>query len=57
MKCRILFSVKNKKDSINLLSAELAQRVVKVKTCVFFSKTHCSWSFYFVLQIKRKMVT
>ena len=31
MKCRILFSVKNKKNIINLLSAENAQRVVKVK--------------------------
>ena len=31
MKCQILFSGKNKKNIINLLSAELAQRVVKVK--------------------------
>ena len=30
MKCQILFSGKNKKN-INLSSAELAQRVVKVK--------------------------
>ena len=30
MKCQILFSGKNKKN-INLLSAELAQRVVRVK--------------------------
>ena len=30
MKCRILFSGKNKKNIINLLSAENAQRVVKV---------------------------
>ena len=30
MKCQILFSRKNKKTIINLLSAELAQRVVKV---------------------------
>ena len=37
MKCQILFSRKNKKNIINLLSAEFAQRVVKVnvhlKTC------------------------
>ena len=33
MKCQNLFSgKKNKKNIINLLSAELAQRVVKVKT-------------------------
>ena len=31
MKCQILFSVKNKKNIINLLSAENAKRVVKVK--------------------------
>ena len=32
MKCKILFSGKNKKNIINLLSAENAQRVVKVNT-------------------------
>ena len=31
MKCQILFSGKNKKNITNLSSAELAQRVVKVK--------------------------
>ena len=31
MKCWILFSGKNKKNVISLSSAELAQRVVKVK--------------------------
>ena len=31
MQCQILFSGKNKKNIINLSSAELAQRVVKVK--------------------------
>ena len=31
MKCQILFSGKNKKNNIILLSAENAQRVVKVK--------------------------
>ena len=30
MKCQILFSGKNKKNIINLLSAENAQRMVKV---------------------------
>ena len=30
MKCQILFSWKNKKNAINLSSAELAQRVEKV---------------------------
>ena len=31
MKCQILFAEKNKKNIIDLLSAELAQGVVKVK--------------------------
>ena len=31
MKCQILFSGKNKKNIINLSSAENAKRVVKVK--------------------------
>ena len=31
MRCQILFSGKNKKNIINLSSAENAQRVVKVK--------------------------
>ena len=31
MKCQILFSGKNKKNIINMSSAENAQRVVKVK--------------------------
>ena len=42
MKCRILFSWKNKNNIINLSSAELAHRVVKVNealeksvTCLF----------------------
>ena len=35
MKCQILFSRKNKKNVTNLSSAELAQRVVKVKVLVF----------------------
>ena len=35
MKCQILFSGKNKKNITNLSSAELAQRVVMVKTLFF----------------------
>ena len=31
MKCQIMFSGKNKKNITNLLSAELAKRVVKIK--------------------------
>ena len=40
MKCQILFSGKNKKNIINLSSAENAQRVVKVKyqLCNHFNK-------------------
>ena len=36
MKCQILFSGKNKKNVINLSSAENAQRVVKVKLLIQF---------------------
>ena len=36
MTCQILFSGKDKKKIINLSSAELAQRVVKVNAGVFF---------------------
>ena len=35
MKCQILFSGKNKKNIINLPSAENAQRVVKVNICMY----------------------
>ena len=38
MKCEILFFGKNKKNSINLLSAELAQMVVKVNTVMYNRK-------------------
>ena len=40
MKCQILFSGKNKKNIINLPSAENAQRVVKVNT-MYVSKHMC----------------
>ena len=38
MKCQSLFSVKNKKNIINLASAESAQRVMKVITLFLGSK-------------------
>ena len=38
MKCHILFSGKNKENIANLLSAELAKRMVKVKTNVVKGK-------------------
>ena len=34
MKCQILFAGENKKNTINLSSAELAQRVVKVNLII-----------------------
>ena len=40
MKCQILFSGKNKKNIINLPSAENAQRVVKVKQ---FTRFFCTY--------------
>ena len=36
MKCQSLFSGKNKKNIINLLSAEYVHRVVNAKKSVFF---------------------
>ena len=36
MKCQILFSGKNKKNIINLSSAENAQRVVKVNRFICY---------------------
>ena len=38
MKCQILFSGKNKKNIINMPSAENAQRVVKVK--LYYIRNH-----------------
>ena len=40
MKCQILFSGKNKKNIINLSSAENAQRVVKVNANSYPGKKH-----------------
>ena len=45
MKCQNLFSGKNKKNLINLLSAELAQRVVKVKVPVTTAADHILYFF------------
>ena len=43
MKCKILFSGKNKKNIINLLSAELAQRVIKVTRWAWdWSSEYCN---------------
>ena len=44
MKCQILFSGKNKKNIINLSSAENAQRVVKVN--LHFCDTMAVWFLY-----------
>ena len=35
MKCQSLFSGKNKKNIANLSSAELAQRVVKIRDTIY----------------------
>ena len=43
MKCLILFSGKNKKNITNLSSAELAQKVVKVRSDVKIHKVHFFW--------------
>ena len=40
MNCQILFSGKNKKNVINLLCSELAQRVVMVKKCESYTFGH-----------------
>ena len=39
MKCQILFSGKNKKNTINLSSVELAQREVKFKLQEYFHQS------------------
>ena len=49
MKCQILVLGKNKKNIINLSSAENAQRVVKVKHTVLldaYQVTHQLWGFH-----------
>ena len=40
MKCQILFSGENKKNIINLLSAELAKRVVKINLSILQTAVH-----------------
>ena len=48
MKCHILFSGKNKKNIINLSSAENAQRVVKVKAPI---TTEADDTFKYILYV------
>ena len=45
MKCQILFSGKNKKNIINLSSAENAQRVVKVNIMVLIMQKYETFIF------------
>ena len=53
MKCQILFSGKNKKNIINLSSAKLSQRVVKVNIApkLFCGCSLKSPQMYFVARI------
>ena len=52
MKCQSLFARKNKKNNINLSSAEFAQRVVKVKGKVTVEDNILQYffSFFFIFQ-------
>ena len=57
MKCQILFSWKNKKNTINLLSAEFAQRVVTVNpgsTGIFFLFLHKNVCCEYLLEATRQ---
>ena len=56
MKCQILFSGKNKKNIINLSSAENAQRVVKVKALITTAADNILifWGIFFFFFILRK---
>ena len=45
MKCQILFTGKNKKNIISLLSPENAHRVVKVKAVLLRWANHGPWAF------------
>ena len=57
MKCQILFSGTNKKNIINLSSAENAQRVVKVNNFTYSSKyfLECKSSVIFFYIMKSSM--
>ena len=51
LKCQILFSGKNKKNIINLSSAENAQKVVKVKVPVTAAADNILFFFFFARQV------
>ena len=53
MKCQILFSGKNKKNIINLLSAENAQRVVKVNSLDSISNMRGVWLVFVITMFYR----
>ena len=55
MKCQILFAGKNKKNIINLLSAELAQRVIKVNMLIT-NEAENIFKFYFILIIFQRKI-
>ena len=56
MKCCILFSVKNKKIIINLSSAELAQRVVRViKRKAKTPKVNHMYLIYYLQQVGKRV--
>ena len=62
MKCQILFSGKTKKNIANMLSAKLAQRLVKVKAPVAIVADDIHFFFFprkirfdFVLCIRREI--
>ena len=48
MKCQILFSGKNKKNIVNLSSAEYAQRVVKVVLNLVISRQFMIYLFIYL---------
>ena len=49
MKCQIPFTGKNKKNIINLSSAENAQRVVKVNKCLCHTIVIINQKYFFVV--------
>ena len=54
MKCQILFSGKNKINVINVLSAELAQRVVKVNRIKLFMQQSSSRVYLMCVVVRMK---
>ena len=57
MQCQILFSAKNKKNNINLSSAENAQRMVKVNMKILYLHSHSLIKAYIVHFIIESSVT